>query len=282
MTEKIALNGEEIERYKRRLRAEERSEATAEKYVRNITLYGKRLNGKAATKESAIEWKEELIKSGCAPETINACLAAVNKLFAYHNKPWKLKYVHVQRKTYRDDSRDLSRAEYDRLLETLKKDNKKKRLSLIIETICSTGIRASELKYITVEAVNKREAEISLKGKTRTVLLPEALCRKLLKYISDKGIKRGTIFITRNKTPIDRRQIWSEMKKAGIQANIKGSKVYPHNLRHLFARTFYGISKDIAKLADVLGHSSVDTTRIYLISTGTEHRHTLDKMRLVS
>ena len=276
----LILDNNEITKFKNRLYAEEKSAATAEKYVRNVTRFAAWLGGRAVTKELAIEWKNSIIKGGFAAETVNACLAALNKLFYYHNKHWKLKYLHVQRKTYRDEGRDLSKAEYRRILQSLK-GGKNQRLYLIIETICSTGIRASELKYISVEAAEKGAAVISLKGKTRTVLLPQALCKKLLVYANRSGIYRGVIFVTRNNTPIDRRQIWQGMKRAGRLARVEESKVYPHNLRHLFARTFYDSCGDIVKLSDVLGHSSVDTTRIYLISTGAEHRRLLEHLDLV-
>ncbi|MCD8308229.1 MAG: site-specific integrase [Clostridia bacterium] len=281
MTEKFLITSEEISRYSRKLFTEEKSKATAEKYVRYIKSFGGWLGGKSVTKESAIRYKQSLTKLGYAPATVNGCLAALNKLFSYHNKPWKLKYLHVQHKLFRDDSKDLSKAEYEKMLNVLSGNRKKERLCLMIETICSTGIRASELKYITVQAARQRQAVIALKGKIRTVLLPESLCKKLLDFAVKKGICAGVIFKTRNGTPLDRRQIWSEVKGAAAAAKVKTSKAYPHNLRHLFARTFYNSCKDIVKLSDVLGHSSVNTTRIYLVSTGTEHRTALNKMGLV-
>lgn len=175
---------------------------------------------------------------------------------------------------------ELTRPEYLRLLETARTQGRE-RLALLLETICGTGIRVSEVRYVTVEAVYRGRAEISLKGKIRTILLPGKLCRKLLKYARKQKIASGEIFLTRNEKGISRRQIWAEMKALCDKAGVAPSKVFPHNLRHLFARTFYRVCRDVAKLADVLGHSSIETTRIYLISTGTEHAGTLARLGLV-
>ena len=155
------------------------------------------------------------------------------------------------------------------------------RLNLILQTICGTGIRVSELQYITVEAVKNREATVSLKGKTRSVFLVKELRKKLIRYAAKQNIQSGAVFITRTGKPMNRTNIWREMKGLCKQAGVNPKKVFPHNLRHLFARTFYGIEKDIAKLADILGHSSINTTRIYIISTGSEHRRRMEHMRLI-
>ena len=193
---------------------------------------------------------------------------------------FRVKPLRIQRRLFRDDSRELTRPEYLRLLETARTQGRE-RLALLLETICGTGIRVSEVRYVTVEAVYRGRAEISLKGKIRTILLPGKLCRKLLKYARKQKIASGEIFLTRNEKGISRRQIWAEMKALCDKAGVAPSKVFPHNLRHLFARTFYRVCRDVAKLADVLGHSSIETTRIYLISTGTEHAGTLARLGLV-
>ena len=191
-----------------------------------------------------------------------------------------MKSLKIQRKLFRDDRRELTREEYQRLLDAARGLGRE-RLALLLETICATGIRVSEVKYITVEAARAGRAEVSLKGKLRTILLPGKLCRKLKKYARAQKIASGEIFRTRSGKSLSRRQIWAEMKRLCKSAGVAPSKVFPHNLRHLFARTFYKVCRDVVKLADVLGHSSVETTRIYLISTGAEHAGILRKMRLI-
>ena len=279
----IILTKKEVNDFEKKLRAEERGAQTVEKYVKCITVYAEFLKGRVANKSTAIEWKKALIDKGFAPQTINGYLAAVNKFFSFKNhSDWRIKYLVVSKKLFREDNRDLTRKEYLKIIEALKKNPKTQKLLLLVQTICSTGIRVSELKYITLENAIKGTAEISLKGKIRTILLPAALSKQLIAYAKEKNITSGEIFITRNKNPMDRRHIWRELKKASKYAGIETSKVYPHNLRHLFAKTFYDKCHDLVRLSDVLGHSSIDTTRIYLISTGKEHRTTLDKLSLVS
>ena len=198
-------------------------------------------------------------------------LSAVNALFRFLGREdCKIRFLRVQRKAFREQSRELTRAEYQRLLDTAAEQGQE-RLGLLMETICATGIRVSEVRYITVEAAQRGRAEINLKGKIRTILLPAKLCRKLLKYTRKQKIASGEIFLTRGGKPVSRRQIWREMKMLCEKAGVESSKVFPHNLRHLFAATFYKVCRDIVKLADILGHSSINTTRIYLMTTGTEH-----------
>lgn len=192
-----------------------------------------------------------------------------------------MKYLKIQRKMFRSPERELAKGEYLRLLETADALGKV-RLRLLIETICATGIRVSEVKYITVETVQAGCTDIALKGKIRTILLPRKLCRKLQKYAKKQKITSGEIFLTRSGRGISRRQIWAEMKALCRKAGVPASKVFPHNLRHLFARTFYRACRDVAKLADVLGHSSIETTRIYLISTGIEHARQIERLGLIS
>ena len=192
----------------------------------------------------------------------------------------KVKSIKVQRQIYCPENKELTKSEYMRLVNTAKRKGNN-RLNLILQTICATGIRVSELQYITVEAVKNGEAKVSCKGKSRSVFIVKELKQKLLRYIAEQGIKSGCIFITRNGKSMSRTNIWREMKNLCEQANVNPDKVFPHNLCHLFARTFYGIEKDIAKLADILGHSSINTTRIYIITTGNEHRQRMESMRLI-
>lgn len=252
------------------------------KYLRDVSAFARWLGGVPVTKELAAGWKEHLRSQGYAPATINSMLAAINGLF--HFLGWdecRVKFLKIQRRLFRDAGRELTRPEYDRLLETARARGQE-RLALLMETICATGIRVSEVRYITVEAVQRGRAEISLKGKIRTILLPGKLCRKLLKYARKHKTVSGEIFLTRNGTPLSRRQIWAELKRLCKYAGVESSKVFPHNLRHLFATTFYKACKDIARLADVLGHSSIETTRIYLVTSGAEHARQMERLGLVS
>ena len=261
---------------------EERGKATIQKYVRDAGKFLHWLGMRELTKEQAVAWKEHLAGQHRAPMTVNGKLAAVNRLFLFLEKPeCRVKYLKLQRKLFRSTERELSKEEYLRLLETAWKLGRE-RLALLMESICATGIRVSEVKYLTVEAAQAGCAEISLKGKIRTILIPGKLCRKLLKYAKKQKTASGEIFLTRSGKPINRKQIWAEMKALCKQAGVEPGKVFPHNLRHLFAQTFYHQTRDVVKLADVLGHSSLSTTRIYLISTGAEHRRELEKLKLVS
>ncbi len=208
-------------------------------------------------------------------------LASLNSLFSFLG--WhdcRVKSMKVQRQIYCPEERELTKAEYERLCQAAKRRGNKG-LNLLLQTICGTGIRVSELKFITVEAVKKGEATVSLKGKTREVFIVKVLKQKLLRYAEKKKITSGAIFITRGGKPMSRTNIWREMKNLCKEARVNKAKVFPHNLRHLFARTFYSIEKDIAKLSDILGHSSINTTRIYIVTTGGEHRQRMEKMRLI-
>ena len=268
--------------FKQQLRSEEREQSTIEKYMRELKLLGAWLVERPVTAEIVSGWKNYLRTAGYKPETINGKLSAVNKFLSCMG--WGeccVKYLKIQRRLFRSTGRELTKDEYTRLVETAQGLGKT-RLALLIETICATGIRVSEVKYITAEALRAGRADISLKGKIRTVLLPGKLCRKLQKYAKKQKITSGEVFLTRSGKGVSRRQIWAEMKALCKQARVAPSKVFPHNLRHLFARTFYRVSRDVAKLADVLGHSSIETTRIYLISTGAEHVRQLERLGLIS
>ena len=261
---------------------EERSEATIEKYARDISKFAAWLAGRRVTKEETMRWKEHLQSAGYAPGSINGKLTALDRFFDFLGwQDCKVKHLKVQRRLFREDGRELTRKEYEMLLAAARSMGRE-RLALLMEAICGTGIRVSEVRYLTVAAARAGRAEVSLKGKIRTILIPGKLCRKLLKYAGKNGIASGEIFLTRGGKGMGRKQIWHEMKLLCAAAGVAAGKVFPHNLRHLFARTFYRACRDVARLADVLGHSSIETTRIYLISTGTEHARILDMLRLVS
>lgn len=262
--------------------SEDRGPGTTVKYLRDVRTFAAWLNHRPLTPETAAGWKEHLLHSGYAAVTINSMLSAVNRFLGFLGREdCKLRFLRVQRRSFRDQSRDLNKSEYQRLLDTAQSRGQE-RLELLMETICSTGIRVSEVRYVTVEAARNGRAEISLKGKIRTILLPSRLCRKLLKYARKHKTASGEIFLTRNGKSISRRQIWREMKQLCQKAGVEASKVFPHNLRHLFALSFYRACKDIVKLADILGHSSINTTRIYLVTTGAEHARQLEKLGLVT
>ena len=263
------------------LKSEEKSENTIEKYIRDVRAFLVYMNGSEITKETVIAYKNKLLSENYAARSINSMLASLNGLFSFLG--WadlKVKSIKLQRQIYCPEEKELTKAEYLRLVNTAKQKGNE-RLNLLIQTICGTGIRVSELQYITVEAVKCGEAVVSLKGKTRSVFIVRELQKKLLRYAAEQKITVGAIFITRNGKPMSRTHIWREMKNLCVQAEVNPQKVFPHNLRHLFARTFYGIEKDIAKLADILGHSSINTTRIYIITTGNEHRQRMENMRLI-
>ena len=275
------ITAQRVNEFANHLRAEERSAGTIENYVRHIRAFAAWLAGGAVTKEAAAGWKAHLMSAGYAAATINAMLGSLNRFLAFMDwREYQVKTLRLQRRLFRDDSRELTRAEYDRLLAAAHAQGRE-RMALLMETICATGIRVSEVRYLTVEAVQKGRAEIALKGKFRTILIPGKLRKKLLKYARKNKTVSGEIFLTRNGKPMSRKQIWAEMKALCKAAGVAASKVFPHNLRHLFARTFYRVCRDVAKLADVLGHSSIETTRIYLISTGAEHEKQLERLGLV-
>ena len=270
-----------ISSFKIYLQNEEKSANTIEKYMRDVKAFAVYANSLDVTKEMVISYKNKLITDNYAVRSINSMIASLNSLFVFVGwNDLKVKSIKLQRQIYCPEEKELTKAEYLRLVNTAKQKGNE-RLNLLIQTICGTGIRVSELQYITVEAVKCGEAIVSLKGKTRSVFIVRELKKKLLRYAAEQGIKSGAIFVTRSGKAMSRTNIWREMKNLCEQADVNPDKVFPHNLRHLFARTFYGIEKDIAKLADILGHSSINTTRIYIITTGNEHRQRMESMRLI-
>lgn len=279
MEERI-LTADIIEDFRKNLELQEKSTSTIEKYIRDVKAFSAYTENAAITKEKVIAYKKYL-RNNYAVRSVNSMLASINSLF--NSLEWhdlKVKSLKLQQQVFCSEDRELTKAEYARLCKTAER-KKNKRLNLILQTICGTGIRVSELQYITVEAAKQGEAVVNCKAKTRSVFIVKELKQKLLRYAAEQNIKSGMIFVTRAGKPISRTNIWREMKALCAEADVNPGKVYPHNLRHLFARVFYGIEKDIAKLADILGHSSINTTRIYIISTGTEHRKKMENMHLI-
>ena len=257
---------------------EEKSAATVEKYLRDARAFVLYAEGKPITKEMTVAYKKSLEEIGYKPRSVNSMLAGLNRFLDFMGAAdCKVKTVRIQKPTYLTEEKELTKDEYIRLLAAARN---KVRLNLVIRTICATGIRVSELQYFTVEAVRTGEVSVKCKSKTRTILVPGDLRKLLLNYAHKHGITDGVIFVTRNSKPLDRSYIWAQMKGLCEAAGVNPSKVFPHNLRKLFARTFYGIEKDIAKLADILGHSSIETTRIYIMTTGSEHRRQIERMGL--
>lgn len=275
----MKLSNKEIQEFANYLCREEKSAATQEKYLRDVRVFCVYADDKEITKELVVAWKKQLVESGYAVRSINSMLASINSLLDFLGlSNCKVKNIRTQRQTYCTEDKELTKAEYMRLLDASKKNEQ---LNLVIQTICGTGIRVSELRYFTVEAIRHGEVTVDCKSKTRTILVPGKLKSILLNYAKRYGIITGAIFVTRTGKPLNRSNIWSAMKKLCETAGVKPSKVFPHNLRKLFARTFYGIEKDIAKLADILGHSSINTTRIYIMTTGVEHRRKIERLGLV-
>lgn len=275
----MKITNDRIREYANYLCREEKSAATQEKYLRDVRFFCTYAAGGEITKELMVAWKKHLVEQGYAVRSINSMLASLNSLLDFLELPGcKVKNIRIQQQIYCTEDKELTKAEYLRLLEASKKSEQ---LSLVIQSICSTGIRVSELRYFTVEAVRQGEISVSCKSKTRTILVPSKLKNLLLNYAKRHGIIAGAIFVTRSGKNLNRSNIWAAMKKLCEAAGVKPSKVFPHNLRKLFARTFYGIEKDIAKLADILGHSSINTTRIYIMTTGTEHRRKIERLGLV-
>lgn len=271
---------EQILKFEKYLMTEEKSAATIKKYLHSVRQFAAYCSGRSLDKALMLEYKTSLGEA-YAPASANTALAAINGFLRFWGrsdcciKPFK-----VQKKLYCPEEKELSREEYVRLVQAAK-EKSGERLALLLETVCATGIRVSELPYITAEAVSQGEAVVTCKGKTRTVFLPGALKKKLRCYIQKKSISSGPVFVTRTGKTMNRSNIWREMKALCEQAHVASSKVFPHSLRHLFARTFYSIDHDVAKLADILGHSNINTTRIYIITTGAEHRRKMEAMRLI-
>ena len=265
--------------YKDYLIRDEKSEATISKYLHDVRVFAEFAQDRPIDKNLVLEYKD-MLGEAYSVSSANSMLAALNSFFRFMNwRDAEVKRFKVQKQVYCKAENELTKDEYLRLVAAA--EQKSKRLSLVIQTLCGLGMRVSELSYITVEAVECGEAVVSCKGKTRVIFIVSSLRKKLLKYAKKEGISQGVIFITRSGNPVDRSNIWREMKMICKDACVRETKVFPHNLRHLFARTFYTMEKDIAKLADVLGHSNINTTRIYIVTSGAEHLRQLEKMRLI-
>jgi len=278
MKKTITLN--QISEFKKYLLNEEKSSVTVEKYIRDVTTFYVWNNNRAIEKAHVIAYKEFLMGS-YKIATVNSMLSSINSFFTYLE--WfelKVKTLKKQKELFIREEKELTKAEYERLLDAAR-SKKNKRIYYIMQTICATGIRISELRFITTEAIRMQRAEVRCKGKNRVVFIPKNLCKILKEYAKEENIQNGSIFITKTGKPINRRNVWADMKKLCETANVARTKVFPHNLRHLFARTFYSQQKDIVRLADLLGHSSVNTTRIYTIESGYKHKKIIQRLGLV-
>ena len=269
-----------IESFATFLREQERSATTIQKYVHDLTDLAGFLAGRPMTKELLLEWKEGVI-GRYAPASVNAMLAAVNRFLTFLGRnDLRLRPLKIQRTLFLPADKELTRAEYIRLVRAAQsRDNQ--RLALVLQTICATGIRVSELRFITAEAVRTGRAEVTNKGKRRAVFLPEKLRRLLKSYLRAQKITAGAVFLSRRGNPLDRSNIWRDMKALCQRAGVAPGKVFPHNLRHLFARTYYALEKDLSRLADILGHSNVTTTRIYTAESGAVHARQIGRLNLV-
>lgn len=269
-----------IQKYSESLKEEEKAFATMEKYIRDVRAFAVWAEEKDIDKNTVLEYKEHLTATQ-APASANSVISSLNSFFAYngwHNL--RVKTLKIQRQVFAATDRELTKAEYERLLNAAKQKGNKK-LNLLMQTICATGIRVSELRFITVESLADKCAMINLKGKMRVVIIPDKLCKMLLRYVKKEKIVRGSIFVSKNGNPLDRSNIWKLMKALCESAKVVKEKVFPHNLRHLFARTFYSVQKDIVRLADILGHSNINTTRIYTMENGEIHRRQIQMLGLL-
>ena len=269
-----------MEQYRKHLIEEEKASATVDKYLRDVYGFFQWSNGAELDKSRVLEYKA-LLTERYAVASVNSILSSLNSFFSYQG--WyelRVRTIKVQKQIFASTEKELTKAEYDRLL-VAAKSRHNERLYLLMQTICSSGIRVSELKYITVESLQKECAEVNNKGKRRIVYLPRELCKILKAYCKEQNRKSGAVFVTKTGKPLDRSNIWSDMKKLCKTANVSEKKVFPHNLRHLFARTYYSLQKDVVRLADILGHGSVDTTRIYTKESGEVHRRQIQRLGLL-
>ncbi len=277
----MKITGTKINEYKAYLAEEEKSKNTIEKYIRDVKAFARWVSGKVICKQTVIEYKNYLLSQNYAPRSINSVLSSLNSFFEYYDMHnIKVKMLKIQHQIFANEGKELTVSEYDRLLNAAL-SNGNEQLYLLMQTICGTGIRVGELSAITVESLKSRQATINLKGKMRVVIIPNELCKKLLQYAAKQSITSGSIFVTKKGKPLDRSYIWRLLKGLATSANVSKDKVFPHNFRHLFAKTYYSLHKDIVRLADILGHSSVNTTRIYTMESGIEHRKQLQHLGLL-
>ena len=277
----MELTSKTLAAFVNQLALQERSTGTIQKYERDLQKLHDFAGEQIWEKTTLIAFKEQLLQQGYAPASVNAALAAVNQYLKFMGfADWQLRFLKIQRQAFRNQDREMTGQEYQRLVECAKREGDV-RLALLVQTIGSTGIRVSELRGITVEAVRKGQAQIRLKGKTRLILLPRELCKQLMSYCHKKKIKSGPVFVTRTGCPLHRSNIWRLLKKLALTAKVRAKKVFPHNLRHLFAVTYYKKYKDVVRLADILGHSSIDTTRIYTARSCGEQQRQIEELRLI-
>ncbi len=276
----MEITNELIQKFKTYLLEEEKAAATIEKYMRDIVAFVTWICGREIDKQMVLEYKA-ILKEQYAPASVNSILSSLNSFFAYNE--WyglRVKTLKIQRRIFASSDKELTKEEYNRLLNAAQ-SKKNRRLYYLMQAICSTGIRVSEHRFLTVEALKAGQATIECKGKTRVVMIPSGLCKIMKKYVKEQGIKSGPIFVTRSGKPLNRVNIWHDMKKICETAGVSQEKVFPHNLRHLFARTYYSLQKDVVRLADILGHSSVNTTRIYTIESGIVHKRQIERLGLL-
>ncbi len=280
MTQLNLEQGTYMEQYKIHLYEEERSQNTISKYIHDITKFLCYLGDREITKALVVQFKEQLTNI-YAPTSVNSMIEAINGFLDWLGLPLcKVKPLKIQKDIFSKPEKELTQREYERLVQTAEKRNNRK-LSLLIQTICATGIRVSELQYITVASLHTGRSTVSCKGKNRTIFLTKELCRTLKRYCVGQGIASGSVFVSKNGKPLNRSNIWRMLKSLCKEANVATGKVFPHNLRHLFARTYYKIEKDISRLADILGHSNINTTRIYTIESGNTHAKQVERMKLM-
>ena len=269
-----------IGKFKVYLINEDKSSATLEKYLRDVSAFMEWLADSILDKSAVLQYKEYLIEN-YAPASVNSIISSLNSFFAQNDRyDLRVKFIKIQKQIFTSKDKELTKTEYERLLNAAKSKNNR-RLYYLMQTICSCGLRVSELKFITTDAIRCGQATINCKGKMRVVILPKQLCKILTDYIKENNIKSGSVFVSKNGRPLDRSNIWSDMKKLCESAGVSKDKVFPHNLRHLFARTYYSLQKDVVRLADILGHSSVNTTRIYTMESGDVHRRQIQKLGLL-
>ena len=274
------ITDKSIEDFKRYLQNEERAAATIEKYIRDILAFCVWLDGKEIDKSAVLAYKEYLIEK-YAPASVNSILSSLNSFFAFMS--WHdchVKTLKIQKQIFAKSEKELTKAEYEKLLTAAQRKGNQK-LYYLMQTLCNTGIRISELKYIDADAVRSGKAVIRCKGKMRVVILIAPLCKMLKEYMKEQGIVSGGVFQTKNGKPLDRSNIWRMLKALCVSAGVSKDKVFPHNFRHLFARTFYSLQKDVVRLADILGHSSINTTRVYTMESGAEHRRQIQMLGLL-
>lgn len=274
------ITGRIIADFKEYLINEEKSKATVDKYIHDVAVFYAWLGNNELCKIKVLEYKEHIITK-YAPASVNSILSSLNSFFEFAGEfALKVKNLKIQKQIFTKDEKELSKAEYERLLNAAKSKGNRK-LYLLMQTICATGIRVSELKNVTVESLKSGRADVNMKGKLRVIIIPHKLCKLLKKYSTEQKITSGSVFVTKNGRPLDRSNIWKMMKALCESADVDKGKVFPHNLRHLFARTFYSVEKDIVRLADILGHSSVNTTRIYTMDTWEMCRGQVQRLGLL-